>query len=336
VYAAKKRWKVQINYGGKKHNLGTFVTKQEAALAYDRHARQCGKDKLTNYGSIEAAEEAAAAAAAQAQAEQTIAQPEKPKPPPASGFYGVYASGKRWVAQIYYDGKQRNLGTVDTKQEAALASDQHVASNLGGQGSASTSVMTPRNHLTINAAEEAAAQAKADYEADNPPQQKPPPSSGFYGVAASGKRWKAQIHYDSKCHIGTFDTKQEAALAYDRKARQCGKDKLMNYESIAAAEEAAVQAQAEFSADALCAGPKQPTPRPPSGFYGVGASGKRWKATIRYDSKSRYLGSFATKQEAALAYEKVARQCGKDKPLNYESIAAAEEAAARAAIATVT
>jgi hypothetical protein len=58
------RWKAQISYGGKQHNLGRFDTKQQAALAYDREARQCGKDKALNYESI-AAEEAAAVTAAQ-------------------------------------------------------------------------------------------------------------------------------------------------------------------------------------------------------------------------------------------------------------------------------
>jgi hypothetical protein len=48
-------------------------------------------------------------------------------------------------------------------------------------------------------------------------------SSGFYGVYENAKRWKAKITYDSKDHhLDSFDTKQEAALAYDREARQCG------------------------------------------------------------------------------------------------------------------
>jgi hypothetical protein len=149
-------------------------------------------------------------------------------------------------------------------------------------------------------------------------------------VTENGKRWQAHISYDSKKqYLGLFDTKQEAALAYDREARQCGKDKPLNYESIKEAEEAAAQAQAEIYADALCAGPKQPKSRPPSGFYGVSAHRKRWKARIRYDGKQHYLGYFDTKQEAALAYDRGARQCGKNTSLNYESIAAAEEAAGK-------
>jgi hypothetical protein len=65
-------------------------------------------------------------------------------------------------------------------------------------------------------------------------------------VSANGKRWAAYIHYDSKRHsLGTFDTKQEAALAYDREARQRGGDKPLNFDNIKAAEDVAAQAQAE-------------------------------------------------------------------------------------------
>jgi hypothetical protein len=57
------------------------------------------------------------------------------------------------------------------------------------------------------------------------------PASGFYGVSADGKRWRAQISYSGKWHsLGGFATKQQAALAYDREAKQCG-DKALNYES---------------------------------------------------------------------------------------------------------
>jgi hypothetical protein len=242
-------------------------------------------------------------------------------------LYGVSADKKRWASRIHYDNKQHSLGFFDTKQEAALAYDRE-ARQCGED--------KPLNYESIATAEEAAVQAQAEHilvhdMCAGPKKPKPRPASGFYGVCAGSRNhWQAAIRYDSKRHfLGTFDTKQEAALAYDREARQCGEDKVLNYESIKAAEEAAVQAQAEHA----LTHPKQAKPRPSSGFYGVSAHRKRWQGQINYDSKQHSLGFFDTKQEAAFAYDREARQCGEDKPLNYESIKAAEEAAAAAAAA---
>jgi hypothetical protein len=72
--------------------------------------------------------------------------------------------------------------------------------------------------------------------------------SGYKGVRANGKRWQAQVYYDSEQHhIGTYDTKPEAALAYDAAARAVkGTNAVCNFDSLEAAQEAAVTARWKF------------------------------------------------------------------------------------------
>jgi hypothetical protein len=77
-----------------------------------------------------------------------------------------------------------------------------------------------------------------------------PVPPGFHGgVTENGKRWRTQIKYGSKTQaLGTFGTREEAALAYGRAARgHGGARRKLKYVGIQAAEAAATGAQAEYT-----------------------------------------------------------------------------------------
>jgi hypothetical protein len=360
-----KKWEAKIDYNGRKqHKLGSFDTKEEAALAFDRFARNCGEPKQLNFGSIEAAEEAAA----QAQAEYTLTHvlgagsgKLKPKNPsvgpmpglrmrartgvgqarprarPASGFYGVTADKKRWKAQIAYGGKKHHIGRFDTREEAALAYDR-AAMECGELKQLNYELVEPTemppssNEVRLNLSEAHQNQTPRARTA-----------SGLYGVYTDRSKWRAEINCCGKQHrLGCFGTKEAAALAYDKAARKCKADRPLNYNNPTADEKPTPPnplGTCEFCTNQRNSdGSHSVKPRPPSGFYGVGSTagnnnGKRWTVQIIYGGAKHNLGRFETREEAALAYDREARQCGESKPLNYSSVEQAEEAASRAQVA---
>ena len=165
---------------------------------------------------------------------------------PKSGYYGVKTSGHhKWRAQAWYNGKHKHLGYFRTKQEAALAYDVFVRKHKGVE---MLDVRNPYNYASIEEGEAAAAAAAAGWQQQQQP--RPRPASGYYGVSASGHRWQATLkHTGKQRYLGRFNTKEEAALAYDEFAREHRGAGPYNFNSIEegrAAVAAATTAAAEI------------------------------------------------------------------------------------------
>lgn len=166
----------------------------------------------------------------------------KAKPRPKSGFYGVSASSKRFQTTMCHDGKTINLGSFNTKQEAAFTYDNAVKKHKGADAVC--------NFASEEEGEAAASLAASEWQRENPQVEnyvKPRPKSGFYGVSASGRRWKATLCFNGERYqLGSYNTKEEAAATYDKTSRKRKvPESLCNYGSLEEAEAAASLAVSE-------------------------------------------------------------------------------------------
>ena len=119
--------------------------------------------------------------------------------------------------------------------------------------------------------------------------------SSYYGVRGCYKRFTATIANE---YLGTFDDEKEAALAYDAKARELGKTRNLN-----------------FREDGV-------TRRVSSGrsvYRGVRPQNKKFDAKIGVGYKSEWLGLFDDEKDAALAYDRRARELGRHGSCNFDA-----------------
>eukprot|EP00900_Chrysochromulina_parva_P011613 jgi/Chrpa1/20452/Chrysochromulina_OHIO_Genome00003064-RA len=154
--------------------------------------------------------------------------------------------------------------------------------------------------------------------------------TGFKCVAkqVSGGKYVAQINKSHKNgkqrYLGRFATPEEAALCYarhigaERAAAEAAEARAAEPEPLTAdeARAAAAAVRAAAAAEGL---ELVPSFSCETGFKGAHKRGGKYEACIREDGKQRYLGRFATPEEAALCY---ARHIGAER-------AAAEAAEAR-------
>ena len=136
----------------------------------------------------------------------------------------------------------------------------------------------------------------------------------YKGVYKNGKGFQAQIFIDGRHHYpGTFDTRKEAAEAYDLAAIEAGRptSKLNFPDQV----------------------PKGYVPKRKKlqstntiGYRGVYKKGNRFRAQITIGGILYYIGSFGTTKEAAIAYDVAASHAKRPKSdLNFPEMDHANE-----------
>jgi hypothetical protein len=185
---ATKRYQATIRVDGKNKYHGTYDTAKQAAKAFDAAAVELGKplSKLNFPNKVPPG--------------YTPTQ-EKLRSNNTSGYRGVTKTKDGYKAQIGIKGKKTGLGYFNTRRQAAIAYDHAVHKHR-----------LPKSWLNFSAMKH-----NLNKEPKGRKKQKVS-STGFRGVTEKKSgRYGAQIRIDgSKKTLGTFDTGEEAARAFDQ------------------------------------------------------------------------------------------------------------------------
>lgn len=209
---------------------------------------------------------------------------------PSSRFRGVYAfrarQGFKWQCWISLDKSRReHLGTFDTEVLAAKAFDAKARS-LGRASECNFTIEreeAPFPDPSISSSSSSFEKPLKRRRSTTSNMRADVPQSRFKGVYfVLGGRWEAKITYRSKSkHIGTFDTEEEAARAFDERARCLGVPERCNYDDSG----------------------NEILDHAGESFRGVRRSRNKWRAVISVDGESVNLGMFDTKEQAAETYK---------------------------------
>ncbi|MCU5100544.1 AP2 domain-containing protein [Bacillus cereus] len=136
----------------------------------------------------------------------------------SSKYKGVswYKSRKKWCAEITFDKKRKRLGYFDSEDAAALAYNKAALELIGNE--AYLNVIGSDNsseHMDIKKCVQYRKRKKI----------------GFKGVYKSGLKYAVSLWNDGKyIYLGLFETQEEAAKAYDKKAIELFGDKaILNF-----------------------------------------------------------------------------------------------------------
>ena len=294
-----------ISHGGKNKSLGTFGTKQQAGIAYDRFVVDKSTNEVSytlNYPNMSDIEREEARKKRKLSSKNT------------SGYTGVcnhYTSGytgTRFQARIDVGGgKVKYLGTWDTAKQAAIAYDRAVVQY---------NLRLSRLNFPDGLPNE-----EDDDEILNPTKRRELQSNnttGFTGVSTEGrnkKKFKATIKIEGKSkYLATFDTAYEAALAFDRAVIQYNLClSRLNFQQDK-------NASSSSSASTVHSLDRRPPSTAASGYRGVCEhTPNRFSVRLHIKGIKYKFGPFDRAVEAAEAYDNALRKHGGNlRLLNFE------------------
>jgi len=312
------KWRVTGNLEKRPVSLGIYATEEEAGAAYDRaELVKHGSAAKLNFPRENYAEDVKQLAVGADRSWDEVAAAMRlaargPRVAPKwTGFRGVrkVPSGN-WQASIYNKGRVVSLGTYASEEEAAAVHDK---AELCRNGPAAR-LNFPRETYADNAKmlaevswDELVAALRLEAHMGKRGQQIP----RFRGVGRVAGKWQAKVYKDKKLvSLGSWANEEEAARVVDRaELFMRGSAAKLNFPRETYAEDAKMLA--EVSWDQLVAASRSEARRTKGGrqlprYRGVGKAAGRWRACIQMDSKLVSLGTYATEEQAAVAYDKAA------------------------------
>ena len=247
--------------------------------ADDATSRRRGEDAAVPDPVVSAASAAADTAPDVAAAAAAVMPPAHGLPPPTYGVPPTFATGPYHHHHHHHQQHQRQRQQPPLLRRHATADDGTTTTSSKHDGR--------RKKRKMYRSGQATAAKKKSKEL----------GLGVYKTL-SGK-FQARIHFGSKYrHLGTFDTPEQASAAFMSVRKDLGDAKLPPHESensgSAIFDEAKKQALESFG------GFEREFPR------GVGrASSGRFRCSIQWGGKSRYIGTFDTPEQASAVFMSV-------------------------------
>jgi hypothetical protein len=207
LFKAQGKFQAFVKIDGQRIHCGMWIKEEDAALACDRAVRYFEAELPLNLPrrASKAGPASPKVLIAEAKAQQRARE--------SSPYLGVHWDSQRdrWAAIICVGRRKTQIAQFDDPEDAAVAYDRVALELLGDSGERNF----PRRRLQPASMEEIRAWARDLWKQQT--------SSRYRGVTwlVRNKLWRAQITVDRRHRaLGTFDSEDEAARAYDREARK--------------------------------------------------------------------------------------------------------------------